>query len=259
MTVTEKKNLLKIKQNIYDSCYCEHISDAEFYDIVSTKCLIDLIDIDWEDIEEHEEEIIDWIEELNDKKLEIKKLETLFIYIEYKGYELESLLNSIDYSEDNLDITTLSSMELTYIEEKLLGGLADIEYFSKLQVLEDMVFLKEEAIKSNKYLDTGTFFSSLADETENEIEALKKEIEALKSSNRIHTLKQNLEQLNILQEKDFLSTHELAIIYPNMSLNRQVTYRGRIHDPLPFQQLKRGAKITYSRKAVDIWIANNNK
>ena len=259
MTIKENNNLLSIKNNIFHSYDFTNISDAEFYEIVAEKCSLDLVDLDLLDFKEHEEDILDWMEELEAIKQATLKLEALFIYIENQGFELDSFLNSIDYNEDIFDIATLSLEELVYVEQQLEGLLADIEYFTKLDDLENMLLLKEEAKKANKYLDIDVFLDTLENEPDSEIEALKKEIEALKSSNKLKTLKHNLEELQIIQAKDFLSASELAVIYPNMSLNRQVTYRGRIHDPLPFQQLKRGAKITYNRKAVDIWIINNNK
>jgi len=259
MTIKEKNNLLIIKQKISDDCDCSNITDTELYEMVDNKCLIDLVDFDLVDFEEKRDELLDWVEEFQDKKQTIQRLETLFLYIEKSGYELESFLNYVDYSEDNLDFTTLSLEELTYIEEQIEASIAEVEYNSKLESLEQMAYQIEEAKKSNTYVDSITFFDTFLNDKDNELEALKKEIEALKSANKLKSLQHNIEQFQILQKKDFLSTHELASIYPNMSLNRQTTYRGRIHDPLPFQQLKKGAKITYCRKDVDIWIANNNK
>lgn len=237
------------------------ITDEELYKIITEECNIDLTFFDLSSIEDDKEEIIESLEILKDTKKARKKLEALFISIKDKGFEIESFLNYVDYNEDNFDISILTLDQLNYMEEQIDSLLSEVEEKSKLERLEEDLAILEKAKETND----PNFFDDLLNDNINiqnandEIERLKKEIEALKLKTIEKEHKYTLEELQIVQAKDFLSTSDLAILYDNFSINRQVTYRGRIHDPLPFQQLKKGNKIIYARKEVDIWKINNNK
>lgn len=73
--------------------------------------------------------------------------------------------------------------------------------------------------------------------------------------------KRNKEVLDIekLQVKKYISTKELAELYPNMPLSTQVSLRGRIHDKLPYHQNVVGGKIMYIVEEVENWRANQHK
>lgn len=62
-----------------------------------------------------------------------------------------------------------------------------------------------------------------------------------------------------IQAQKFISSSELEILYPNMSKKTQAGYRGRINDPLPFQQKVEGGNITYEVEKVEQWLANQHK
>lgn len=66
-------------------------------------------------------------------------------------------------------------------------------------------------------------------------------------------------EIEKIQVKKYLSTSELAKLYPNMSLSTQVTLRGRIHDKLPYHQNVAGGKITYIVEEVENWKENQHK
>lgn len=242
MTIKETDNLQIIKKLLSEHFDTLDITDIELYDIVSKKCLVDLIDLDLSEYQEQEQEIVAWVEENQDLKQAVKKLETLFLYIDNQGYDLETLLNTVDYNKSNFDISILSEQEIDLI-------IAEIEYYvSELDYIKEKTALttKLEAIeidKTNKHIELSN--------------KLRQEIEDLKLENKQKELKFSLDQLRIAQAKEFLSTKELAIVFPNMSVEKQKTYRGRIHDPLPYEQLNKKCKIVYERKKIDIWRKNN--
>ncbi|WP_455756780.1 hypothetical protein [Sulfurimonas sp.] len=80
-------------------------------------------------------------------------------------------------------------------------------------------------------------------------------------NNLLKKEERNNEVLEIekIQARKFLSPKQLAELYTDMSLSSQVTYRGRIHDPLPHRQKAPRKKITYIAEEVEIWMENNNK
>ena len=61
-----------------------------------------------------------------------------------------------------------------------------------------------------------------------------------------------------IQAKKYITTDEMVEIY-NISISSQRDYRGRLNDPLPFNQKKFRGKITYTVEEVEKWINNNNK
>jgi len=66
-------------------------------------------------------------------------------------------------------------------------------------------------------------------------------------------------EIEKLQAKKYLSPKELAELYPDMSISSQATYRGRIHDKLPYHQKKKNGKIMYIIKEVEQWRENQYK
>jgi len=260
MTIQEKNNLQYIRNNISNSYDFSNITDNDFYEIATNYSSIDLDDFDFSSLPDYEEELIEWLVEFQDKQEIRLRLETLFIYIEHQGYDLNSLLSTIDYNESNFDISTFTLDTLSYIETELQFYVSELDYIRETERLEEEL-TELNSININNYSDNSKElqYPINNEATIREIEALKQTIASLSQEQQQKKLKHNLEELEIVQAKDFLSTADLAILYPNFSINRQVTYRGRIHDPLPFQQLKKGGKIIYDRKEVDIWKENNNK
>lgn len=61
-----------------------------------------------------------------------------------------------------------------------------------------------------------------------------------------------------IQAKKYITTDEMEEIY-NISISSQRDYRGRLNDPLPFNQNKFRGKITYTVEEVEKWIKNNNR
>lgn len=65
-------------------------------------------------------------------------------------------------------------------------------------------------------------------------------------------------EIRKIQAKKYITTDEMVEIY-NISISSQRDYRGRLNDPLPFNQNKFRGKITYTVEDVDKWRKNNNK
>jgi hypothetical protein len=65
-------------------------------------------------------------------------------------------------------------------------------------------------------------------------------------------------EMRKIQAKKYITTDEMVEIY-NISISSQRDYRGRLNDPLPFNQKKFRGKITYTVEEVEKWIKNNNK
>ena len=260
MTLQEKNNLHYVRSAISNSYDFSDITDNDFYEIATQYSSIDLDDFDSLSLPEQEEELIAWLLEFQEKQQTRIRLETLFIYIEQQGYDLNSLLSTIDYNESNFDISTFTLDTLNYVETEIQYYVSELDYACEIEQLEEELAVLDN-INLNTYSDNSNElqYPINNEATIKQIEALKQTITSLSKEQQQKKLKHNLAELEIVQNKDFLSTADLAILYPNFSTNRQVTYRGRIHDPLPFQQLKKGGKIIYDRKEVDIWKINNNK
>lgn len=65
-------------------------------------------------------------------------------------------------------------------------------------------------------------------------------------------------EMRKIQAKKYITTDEMVEIY-NISISSQRDYRGRLNDPLPFNQNKFRGKITYTVEDVEKWRKKNNK
>lgn len=245
MTIKEDINLQIIKNIISEYFDNMDITDIELYEIIEKYSIVDLSDLDLLQYEENKDELINSIEEHLSLKQSIQKLETLFLYIKNKDYDLDTLLDTVNYNEDNFDISTLTENDLDYITNEIEYYVSELDYTTEKNKISKKLEIIENSAETKQLLK--------------EKNQLLKQIEQLKKENVENKLKHSLEQLKIVQAKEFLSTSELAILFPHMSVERQKTYRGRLHDPLPYEQLNRNCKIVYDRKKVDIWKINNNK
>ena len=65
-------------------------------------------------------------------------------------------------------------------------------------------------------------------------------------------------QMAKIQAKKIISVREFTDIYGDSKTTQQ-NYRGRMHDPLPYEQKVEGGKITYIVEKVEQWKANQYK
>jgi len=65
-------------------------------------------------------------------------------------------------------------------------------------------------------------------------------------------------QMRKIQAKKYITTDEMVEIY-NISISSQRDYRGRLNDPLPFNQKKFRGKITYTVEEIEQWLKNQGK
>ena len=65
-------------------------------------------------------------------------------------------------------------------------------------------------------------------------------------------------EMRKIQAKKYITTDEMVEIY-NMSISSQRDYRGRLNDPLPFNQKKFRGKITYTVEEIEKWLKNQGK
>jgi len=65
------------------------------------------------------------------------------------------------------------------------------------------------------------------------------------------------QQMRKIQAKKYITVKEFTEIY-NFSSDWQKNRRSRIHDHLPYQQIKNGGKITYVVSEIETWLENNN-
>jgi len=61
-----------------------------------------------------------------------------------------------------------------------------------------------------------------------------------------------------IQAKKIISVREFTDIYGDSKTTQQ-NYRGRMHDPLPYEQKVEGGKVTYIVEKVEQWKANQYK
>lgn len=61
-----------------------------------------------------------------------------------------------------------------------------------------------------------------------------------------------------IQTKKYISPKELGILFPDMSISSQQTFRGRLRDKIPYHQKKKKGKIIYMLSEVKEWIENQN-
>ncbi|MBT5934691.1 hypothetical protein [Sulfurimonas sp.] len=67
------------------------------------------------------------------------------------------------------------------------------------------------------------------------------------------------EHMKKIQVKKYLSTSELAELYPDMSVSTQRDLRARYNNKLPYYQKAKNGKIRYVVEEVEIWLANEDK
>jgi hypothetical protein len=67
------------------------------------------------------------------------------------------------------------------------------------------------------------------------------------------------EYMKKIQIKKYLSTSELAELYPDMSVSTQRDLRARYKEKLPYYQKAKNGKIRYVVEEVEIWLANEDK
>ena len=65
-------------------------------------------------------------------------------------------------------------------------------------------------------------------------------------------------EMRKIQAKKYITTDEMVEIY-NISISSQRDYRGRLNDPLPFNQKKFRGKITYTVEEIEQWLKNQEK
>ena len=65
-------------------------------------------------------------------------------------------------------------------------------------------------------------------------------------------------EMRKIQAKKYITTDEMVEIY-NISISSQRDYRGRLNDPLPFNQKKFRGKITYTVEEIEKWLKNQGK
>ena len=65
-------------------------------------------------------------------------------------------------------------------------------------------------------------------------------------------------EMRKIQAKKYITTDEMVEIY-NISISSQRDYRGRLNDPLPFNQRKFRGKITYTVVEIEQWLKNQGK
>jgi len=65
-------------------------------------------------------------------------------------------------------------------------------------------------------------------------------------------------EMRKIQAKKYITTDEMVEIY-NISISSQRDYRGRLNDPLPFNQKKFRGKITYTVEEIEKWLENQGK
>lgn len=68
----------------------------------------------------------------------------------------------------------------------------------------------------------------------------------------------DLKKFEVLQKKKYVSPEELSMLFPDMSISQQQTYRGRLKNKIPYHQSVKGGKITYVVSEVEEWKENNN-
>ena len=80
----------------------------------------------------------------------------------------------------------------------------------------------------------------------------------LKFSEQFNEVLEIEKQMTKIQAKKYITTKEMEDIY-NISVSSQKDYRGRLNDPLPFNQKVFRGKITYTVEDIEKWLKNQNK
>ena len=85
-----------------------------------------------------------------------------------------------------------------------------------------------------------------------------KEINEYMQHNQNKEVLETVKNINKIQAKKYITTKEMEDIY-NISVSSQKDYRGRLNDPLPFNQKVFRGKITYTVEDIEKWLKNQNK
>ncbi|WP_457744851.1 hypothetical protein [Sulfurimonas sp.] len=189
-------------------------------------------------------------------------LEKLLGYIDEKDYDLDNLLFYTQFNSDNLDINLLSQNQIAQINDELKLSISELEYEIKLITIEEelatkeshsnqLTLLENEYNKEQEYIYVNQEIAHLRAE-KNKI------IEELKSLQVNHQEIDKEARIKEIQAKNYVSPKELSILYPDMSISSQATYRGRLKDKLPYHQKTKRGKITYIVSEIQGWRENQN-
>lgn len=141
--------------------------------------------------------------------------------------EFDSFIN--DLSEDS---KKLIDIEPVFIYK---GQRIRLDFIGKA----DRLFLNKAFEEIEKDRDEKINFDQLKKDAEQEILEVQK-------------------QMAKIQSKKIISVREFTDIYGDSKTTQQ-NYRGRMHDPLPYEQKVEGGKVTYIVEKVEQWKANQYK
>jgi len=270
MTLKETKILHTIKTEILSDLDLSLLSNSKLLEI-----LVDVDDFDIHSMSEMEKDFIyEDVEAYINREKTLIELGKLLQYIEEKDYDLDNLLYTTPYEANTLNFNTLSNDALTYIKDELELNMNYLEQELKLEHIEAELQEKElyEQKLQNSYeefFDT-QYPETICDFTDHEPnQNIYSEIEQLRDERdsileELQYMKENHKKIDIearikmIQAKKYISPKELSILYPDMSISSQATYRGRLKDKLPYQQKKKRGKITYIVSEVEEWRENQN-
>ncbi|WP_457743321.1 hypothetical protein [Sulfurimonas sp.] len=131
------------------------------------------------------------------------------------------------------------------------------------EVIEHILQFRTKEIWDNENAKTSTYDWEEKDRL-NKITTEKYDKPLIKLNNLLKREEQYKEVLDIeaemrkIQAKKYITTDEMVEIY-NISISSQRDYRGRLNDPLPFNQKKFRGKITYTVEDIEKWLKNQGK
>lgn len=143
----------------------------------------------------------------------------------------------------------MKSKEIKKIVEEVISEIASYRT-EEMNSLIDMSFdvKNEDALKRTNPLY-------------HNFETISKYYSSLEKLNKLLDLEDKIDLKNDiinLQEKEVITVREFKILY-GKSPESQKNLRGRIHDPLPYQQTVKNGKITYKKDEVKNWLDNQHK
>lgn len=244
MKVKDLNNLNIIKEYLSSALEdLDILTDEELFKITSSV-------IDYDDITTYDKELlINEVEAYIDEKKLKKELSIYLQYIHKQDYDLDVFLYFTPYNEDNLDINSLELRDLEYLTHTLE---TEISYYENELVKEE---LEAELISINKEIqehqDLAYEFGITEDKQDTELHKKKDKVKKKRT-------KHSKEDIEAILAKEYITTKELSIVLPNMSLTKQASLRGRIHNRLPFYQEKRDCRITYKYSEVIEWKLNED-
>jgi len=131
------------------------------------------------------------------------------------------------------------------------------------EVIEHILQFRTKEIWDNENIKTSTHDWEDKDRL-NQITTEKYDKPLIKLNNLLKREEQYQEVLAIeaemrkIQAKKYITTDEMVEIY-NISISSQRDYRGRLNDPLPFNQKKFRGKITYTVVEIEQWLKNQGR